>query len=380
MLAMVVAMAIGMLAPPIAQAAIMRQGQRITVERGTTLHDDLFAAGSTIIISGTLDGDLYAAGQEITIEGTVTGNVIAAGQAVRVTGSVGGSVIGAGENVRVEGSVGKDVIGAGSRVEIANNATVTRDVIAAGNTVGISGRVGRNATLGGQTVVVDGAIAGGLRAEANRVELRDSATVGGDFTYRADNPASVASGAQVGGTTRRLPGRVQHRATPGERFAFGIVGWLRSLIGLLLFALIIGLLFPRFLGRSAEQLLGDPLPSLGVGFLVLVGTPIVVLFVIVLGALAGGWWIGLMLLAVWWIALVVGYVCAAAALGHLLFRRTHLAALWSLLLGVLIISIISAIPVLGWLVAFVALLLGLGAVVLAVLRPPQAEAPGAPMA
>lgn len=364
------ALALSIVAPGIASAAIMRQGDRIAVEDGTTLRDDLYASGNRILILGDVDGDVYAAGREVLVQGRVTGNVVAAAQSIRVTGEVSGTILAAGSDISVENLVGKDVVAAGSSVTLGSRARVTRDALLAGTGVSVDGDVGKNVTVGADSFALAGTVGGGVRADCDRITFEDDALVGGDFVYRADE--GTVPEANVRGELRKLPARGR-RVTRGEHALFAVLAWVRSLIGLALFALLLALLFPRFLDRAARHLARSPLASLGVGFLVLILTPILAMLVFGLGILAGGWWIGLMLFAVWWIGLMVGLIVAATAIGELIIGRLgrggRLRVLWSALLGVLVLSLVGLIPVLGWLAVFFAMLFGTGAALLAVARP-----------
>lgn len=376
LLALAAALAVVVALPSVALAVRTRSSERVAVERGETLNDDLYASGTRVMILGDVNGDVYAAGQDIVVEGRISGNLVAAGRTIRVNGDVSGTVLAAGQDIEVNAPVGKDVVWAGQDLHIGTQGRVARDVLAGGANVDIDGTVGKNVTVGAQDFTLAGEVRGGVRAEAPRVSIADGARIGGSLVYRADSPANISSSATIGGETRRLPGRAT-RTTEQNRVGLAVIRWVRSLIGLALFALILALLFPHFIGRAAAALRGEPLPSLGVGFLVLFAAPIVAAIFFVLGLLAGGWWLGLMLLAVWWIALYVGYIVAAAALGGRLLARSrfHDRPLWPTLLGVLILSIIGAIPVLGWLIVFVAVVLGVGATVLALLRPYRYASP-----
>src|SRR4030065_1178885 len=65
-----------------------RSGDTVTIDSGEVVDDDLYLAGSNIIIDGTVNGDVFAVGQTVAINGKVNGAVTLAAQSViiRVTG------------------------------------------------------------------------------------------------------------------------------------------------------------------------------------------------------------------------------------------------------------------------------------------------------
>ncbi len=85
-----------------------------------------------------------------------------------------------------------------------------------------------------------------------------------------------------------------------------------------------------------------------------------------LGLVIGGWWIGLVLLTLYAILAVAGYLAVAEWLGlaALCISKVEARPVWALLLGLLILGLATVIPVLGGLVVFGAIVFGIGAVTL----------------
>src|SRR5438093_13413849 len=64
-----------------ASAADLRQGPSVTISRGQTINDDIYAAGGTISIDGNVYGSVSAAGGPITHPGPVSRAVTGGGRA-----------------------------------------------------------------------------------------------------------------------------------------------------------------------------------------------------------------------------------------------------------------------------------------------------------
>ena len=162
-----------------------------------------------------------------------------------------------------------------------------------------------------------------------------------------------------------------------------ILGWVRALVGMLIFAVLVLLALRQFAERAASAAWERPGLSLGIGAAIFVSAFPVAILVFILGLIVGGWWIALVWLAIVWLLAIVGIVIAALALGNwILGRASHSAVrpMVAALLGVLILSLIAAVPFLGWLAYFLAMLWGMGALVVAGYVPRREQAWSAPMA
>lgn len=375
------ALAIGLAAclasPATAAAMTARSANRVLVPRGTTLHDDLYAAGAVIEIRGDVDGDVIAAGSTIVIDGRVSGDVVAAGGTIDIAGPVGGSVRVCGGRVFVDDVVGADVVIAGGTVGTGPGARVGRDLAATAGDGSIEGRVGRDAWLSGGDLALAAAFGGDVRLDASHIDVKDRVRIGGDLTYRAQRRATVSDGAEIRGRARRLAPRPEP-----SRPLSAFVAWLRGFVGLFLFGLVTVLLFPAFSLRASNSVSGSPLASLGLGLAIAAATPIAAAAVFAFGLLLGGWWIAAMLMGLYSIALVLGYAMAALWLGRMLIGLLRKGAGVPLLLGLVagtfVLTVLTSIPLLGWVLGAFATLAGLGAAAHTIVNRPTTPPAAAP--
>src|SRR5256884_682430 len=176
----------------------------------------------------------------------------------------------------------------GNDIVIGANDTVDDDLYAFGNSIAINGTVNGDVVAAGQSLSVDGTVNGDVMFAGSSVSIR----------------GQVASGAVIRGPT-------QHRApeqgpVPTANGPLAIaIDWARGLVGLLLLGLFIVLIFPHFSRRAGEAFVRAPLMSLGLGVLVLIFVPILAALIFVLGALVGGCWLGLGVLAFYFTAIAV---------------------------------------------------------------------------
>jgi cytoskeletal protein CcmA (bactofilin family) len=323
----------------------VRSGAEVTIAAGETVQGDLIASAGTVTVDGTVDGDLVASGGRVKVTGTVTGDVLAAAGDTTISGQVDGDLRVATGQARLEGQVREDVLLGAGQATVASGARIDGDLIFGTGQMTMDGAVGGN-VLGGT----------------------------GSYTRRGT----------VGGTEKVT---VQQREKVEPTLADRALDGLRRYVSILVIGLLMLWLAPRLIRAAAESVRRRALLSFGVGILTIIGFIILLIVVIVvtvllaiaLGLLGLGELAGTIAFAgalaaaiiVFLFLVAVGFGAQATvglALGRLVFRgegRSFGAAFAALALGLLVVVLLSLIPVAGgWLEGLV-VLLGLGALVLA---------------
>ncbi|MDP9066458.1 MAG: hypothetical protein M3O06_11410, partial [Pseudomonadota bacterium] len=282
-------------------------------------------------------------------------SVLAAGQQAEEVISILGSSMSAGEvadsvvsvvgNTRVTGATG------GSAVSVLGGTYV--DAKVDGDVVAVLGGVelGPHAEIGGDVVAVGGGI------------LRDPAAImHGDLH-------DIAFGMHPG-PFQWLSRWVSECLVYGRLLAFapGLAWtWAVGIIALALYVLA-ALLFRPAVERCVQVLDTHPGPSLLAGLIALLGVPVLValLFVTVIGILAVPVVvIGVVITAVFGKLVVLAWIGSRIAAGRGAGAGLH-PALW-VLIGGLIMLVLYAVPVVGILIYKLGELIGIGAVLYALL-------------
>jgi hypothetical protein len=334
----------------------------ITIPASETIDDTLLAAGDTVSMDGVVMGNLLAFGRSVTVRGTVKGDLLTCAQRVEILGKVEGNVLTFGEDVSLRGPIGLSLHGFGKHVGIDKEAKVRDDAFTFAQEANIEGEVGRDLITFAGITNLRGNVARDASAWTGKLRVDDQARVGRDLTIHVDKKdnVSIEPGATVVGKTEtRLPekGKTPHRSRYARpSFYFWKMVWLAAafLTGLILHGL-------------APLLLAQTLPertsvwaSLGIGFLILVATPVaaVVSCITVVGLP-----LGLILLASWLVALYASWLVVGPIVGRaLLARKDTPPPPFALVLfvGLLTLTVVGNLPFIGGLVRFVVLLLGLG--------------------
>ncbi len=323
--------------------------------------EDLYVAGGNVEVRMDARDDVVAAGGNVLVAGEVRGAVLAAGGQVEVRGKVGNDVRAAGGNVRVGAQIGDEATLAGGNVELLADASVGGRAWIAGGTVDVAGRVGKQLRVAGRNVVVSGEIAGDAELAGENITIGPNARIHGNLTYASPREARIDGGARIEGKITRQV--IEHRGR-GWRVAWKVL-WHA---GLFVAALVLLLVFPRFSVAAVRDVEGEPGRCLGLGLLVLLGTPVAlaVLYATLVGiplALAGT--------AVYVLVLLAGYLAGALLLGDVGLRGLAKVAepstgqrVASIAVAVVVLWMVQLVPIVRTLVVFGVLLFGLGGVAL----------------
>ncbi len=387
-----------------------RSGEAVVIGSDEVIEDDLYVTANEVVVDGTIEGDLVAFGSSIVVDGVVEGDLIAAGQSVEIGGVVEDDARIAGQALLLgeDAEVSDDLIAASFSLENEPGSTVGGTVLYAGYQALLAGIVDEDFNAAVNALELDGEVGGDVDVEADgeddgpppalfapepRVQIppvesgltvTDSAQVGGNLTYGSGAEAQISPAAQIRGEVVR-----EDRPDTEEEPARTLVDWvldnLRSLLALVLVGLLLMWLAPNWSRRLADTVQARPLASLGwgvLGFIIFIALTIAILLATVLltvifGLLTLG---GVLLLVISLgvfaeIALVLAFLISMGYLaqivvsflvGRLLLGRVRpnraAGRVLPLVVGLILYTILRAIPVLGPLVGLVVVLLGFGAI------------------
>ncbi len=385
---------VGLVAPPVHAAAI-RGGERVVIAADEVIDDDLIVSAQYIEINGTVTGDLVATGAIVIVNGTVEGSAILAAQSLEVRGRVEGSIYGAGYSLLLDegAAIHRNVLFAGFSATTRPDSEIDRDLYVVGYQLLHDGMVRGNVNVATSALQINGSVGGDVLGE---VSTSGSGMPQQFWLPNMPVDVVVLPSGLVIGQTAQIDGQVNARqttpaATQPARGAFGLPKWLSNrlgqTIGLLLTATILIVLAPRLLPSLGDALRAEPLPALGWGVLIyvlifplalIVGLVLIVLIAILFGIVTFGQYtaavLGLTasaylfaLFAFLFFTYMVAWLVLGYVVGRLLLGRAKTgwpskgAQFGYVVLGVVLFEVLRAVPVLGFILAFVVGSLALGA-------------------
>jgi len=339
----------------------IRHAECYTVPAGETFEVDIYTWALSLKIEGTLVGDVIAGFQEGKVSGTVTEDLNAACQTLRITGEVGDDVRVACESFYLDGHIGGDLLVACKDVYISDTAVIDGDVIIASATANVDGAIGGRARIMTGFLNMDGTVAGNAEITTDGgIRLGSDAYVGGDLLYEGPSEIDIPEGAVAGEVTFH---RVVHEDIdvdfnfPGVSILMHVLGFIAALVA----GTIIVALTSDHARTTAETIRRKPLKSLGIGFVTFICMPLVLLLLLVfILTIPLMFVVGL----AYAIALYIAKFYFSIWLGNLIHRRggrTDVSPIPPMLLGLAIVYLVTAIPIVGTLVGIVIIFFGLGA-------------------
>lgn len=370
------------LSPSARAAEIGRGHPNYTLPAGQVVHTDLIVTAASTEVNGEVDGDLIVFSQNITVNGHVTGDVLAFGQDVIVGGTVDGNVRSFAQSLVLNGSVAKNVMALGRNIDMNSKANVLGTMTLAGANGSLGGPINGDLLAFAGVLEIDGSLSKNANIRAGRLILGPGSSVAGRIQYEGQRPPQISPGAKLANPIEiHLMHPRRSRFVSQGYYWSRVLSWAASF----LFGIVMWLLAPRWFLRAENATKSVGL-SIGVGLLFLIVTPIAAILVCITIV---GLPLALSALLLYGIALYAAQVFVAMWVGdRLLGEAPSTTAAGSplgrvagrLALGLVVLRILQAVPVLGAIVSAVIVLWGLGAIFLGFCRGmrPQSQYPAQP--
>jgi cytoskeletal protein CcmA (bactofilin family) len=351
-----------------------RSGLRFTVDVGQTFTGDTYILTDTSEVSGTLQGDLIGISNSLVIDGSVTGDLNFMGGEINLKGMVGDDVRALTGNYFQSGSITGDLLVLSATADLSSTTHIAGGAIFKTPRLSLGGRVDGPVRIEAAYVELKGQINGDVRISCDQLKIEPNARINGNLYYSARQESEIPDGV-VAGTIELLPeNELPDDEDPED--SLNPLGFTFRHVYLPVVALITGiflvLFFGRFVGSAlhhAETANGFGM-SFGIGFVAVIASVMVSIVCICLFPLSLAIWSALGAL------IYFGGLIGKMAVGHwvlrpLLKRSVH--PILGLVVGVVLLELLSFIPWLGTLTLLVAMITGIGAVLMQLRSTRQGE-------
>jgi hypothetical protein len=320
---------------------------------------DAIVAGGAVTIAGRVAGDAMIAAGQARVNGDVLGDARVASGEYRQLGDVSGELAIAAGKVDIDGSVGDDLYVAAEDVRIGVDTRVGRNARIAGQDVLIKGRVDGDLDVQGENVALSAQIGGDVKVRARSLVLGPDTTIEGKLIWEAAEQPDIPGEAIVAGG---VEGKVVRRWNgPSSRSAF-FAGEAAARLMMAVSAFLLGLLLvlaaPGTADRAVEAARRAWPAALGWGAALVFVTPLVglVLLLTIVGIP-----LGIMALLAYPLLLLVGYASGAMTLGALaLGTRGVGRRVLAVAAGIVGLTLLAFLPFLGAIIGVAVTLFGLG--------------------
>lgn len=347
-----------------------KKQEYVYIPKDQVIEGNLYRAGETVEVHGSVNGDVIVAGGIVKVTGAVSGDVIAAGGRVYISGPIQGDLRVAGGEVVIDSVVGKNVNVAAGNVTFGKQSAVGWEALVFAGMMDMQGRVQKDLRGAVGAAVLNGVIGrdAWLKVgEPNQFVLQPGTNIGGNLTYLSPTPATTMSGATVEGEVKYHPFSNKPSPEYAKAAVFAFIAFkLLMMLSLWIVGLVFIWLVPKGFERFNRNMAKEPSRALGHGLLVFFGTPIAI---VLLSLSIVGIPLAVILAAGYVVYLILGFIVAATYLGEQIFRKAskrpwHVSLNWAMVLGVAVLILVSCIPFIGGLIKFLAIVFGIGAIVL----------------
>ncbi|MFZ2390254.1 MAG: polymer-forming cytoskeletal protein [Minisyncoccales bacterium] len=357
---------------PLAFSSAMTVTEKnINLPQGEIINDEVLLVGNNITVNSDVVGNIYAFGQKVYINGNVDGDIIGAAQSIVVNGNVTGNIRTASQSIEINGKVERSVSAVGQDIILSVDSLIERNVLFAAETVDIAGNVIGSVNVIAETLNISGKVNNNVNFYSNMAVkdnsgliLTPTAVISGDISYNAFGDIKGVSQVNVlGSIEKNIPEMKQ------EEMKRGIWSEVAFLLLTLLTCLMIVLVGGKKV-KDVEKIMTEKTwKSFGIGFAVLICTPILAFLFFVTGL---GGLIGTILIMIWMLMLLLAYFFSAISFGQYLlkiikkdFKQSFLV--YSLI-GVVVGYVLLAIPFIGFFVGLFGLCWGIGGMYLSFLE------------
>jgi cytoskeletal protein CcmA (bactofilin family) len=346
--------------PSLGSAIEIRHGARAAIASNETIDGTLIVNADSVNVDGTVNGDLIVTARVVTVRGQVKGDILTFSQTFDLNGSVDGNLYGCIRWLTIRGTLERNLYAWAHSIEVASGGRVAGDAVVGTDNVRFSGALGRDVLLLGGNVQMQGNVGRDFHAEVHNITISGPGRIAGNLTLavKDKNDVHLDPSVTVGGKTdiRIQPRELSRYAHPKFYFWEAV-----KLAAALLTGLLCAWLFPP-LFRAPLNRASAVLKTAGVGFLVLVATPVAAL---ILGVTLVGMPIALLTMFTWLAGLYLAKVFVGAFVGQEILKSQAgppRPFVLSLLLGLCIIFVATDLPYVGGVVTFLVIVLGLGIV------------------
>lgn len=277
-----------------------------------------------------------------------------------------------------ENQITGDQLVVGNSFSLGENYVLDGSILIIGGigTTAVDSSVNGDIMLVGGTLSIDGTVNGDIVSIGGSMNLGDGAVVNGDLGMLGGSLQRSNLAVINGGINQNLPSDFDlNFSEDGKRwFPFTsdrsplgkLLGALLQSLVMGVLAILVGLLFPHNIKNIASTITKETLVSGGIGLLTIIVAPIVFLLIMITIILIPVSALGFIALG---LAFLLGFIAVGYEIGQRLaglFKTTWhpsmAAGLGTLLLS-LVTGLANIIPCIGWVLGFVAGIIGLGAVI-----------------
>lgn len=313
-------------------------------------------ANDNVEFNENVEGDSALAGNIVDVIGNIDGIGFIAGNTVNIDGSLEYGFA-AGNEVNIAGHIAKSLYLAGNTINFADNSSVGRDIKIVGQKINLAGKLERHVDVVGTKITMKSGttVYGDVNLDANNIVVEDNVTIHGTLSYNENANATISDNTMITD--------IEKLATVEESNGIDANAVLSSIVNLVIVFLVISILLPQTIEKTnnlyKKPSFGLYVRNIGAGILILICIPLIAMLLLLSNI---GIALGLILAALYVIALYLAYIYSGFLVGEILLIKVlklKVNKYLSGIIGIIILKLLTLIPILGTIIGFLAITLGL---------------------
>jgi cytoskeletal protein CcmA (bactofilin family) len=330
-----------------------------------TVLDEIWVAANTIEADGLFGNDLFAASsKDMSLKGSYEGNLwAAAGTTVTLDGDCFRNARLTGQTLRIDGKIAGNLMAMGNTVIIGKNASIAGNARLIGSSVVVEGTIKGNVSINSaRTVTLGGRMEGDVKVVSADIILPPSARINGNLTYTSSQEL-IPAGGVVGGQLERVTPKPPPLLSIDRLKSHAMWFFAAFLVGVPFITT-----FPMTTAMASLLARKSPMKCLAVGFVASFLLPVLGLMSI---SSLIGLPLGALILASWGILVYVSRIIMGLMIGTLILKSGNASigrVLLSMASGLAVIYLATLIPSIGLPVQMAVIWMGMGSLLLALIQ------------
>lgn len=348
-----------------------------TISQGEVSTNENWMVAQSVDIAGLCTDDLYALALQISLSGRFEEDLwLLCRDTLSFSGRAENQMRFAATTAELSGHHNRSCIGLGYSITATPESRFDTDVILIADTVLFSGQALGDVVLAGGNITAQGRVEGDLYLLTDDASVLPGTRIGGNIYYTGKRDLALSRQVELGGEVKQVS--LPWFGAPRTPFAH-VRAALHWFLAAILSGLLLMTLFPAFTGRSVRTLRRTPARALLAGSLAILSVPLLLLLGLGSAALRP---LCFLLLAYLGILFYLSRAVVALAVGGLLLRRRGVQgfrrAAETMGIGLLLLYLLSAAPIVGNVVLLLTLCFGGGALLSSALARTSSVRPGKP--
>ncbi len=310
------------------------------VEEDTIKNESIYKAGEKIELNNELvNGSIYIAGNDVIIQNeTVNGDVFVFANNVEVTSNtvINGNLYICAANVKLNATISRDLFCVAKDVVFEKTSDVEYD-----------------ANIAAEHIYVNGTFRRNLNCSVSNIEVASDTAIIGELYYTSEKEAKIEENAVIGNVN--FSKQVEDKENVLDIIVRYVLDFAKYFILTMAVLIILIKLLPKFMNNLKNQF---RISSFGIGILSLIIVPVLLVLMLLLRVTST---LAFALLAIFIVVLMLSMAITNISLAKKLEEKKPniKLSIWTAIVTA-VTWIVYQIPVLGAIVAFIWVTIGLG--------------------